>query len=143
MTRTFLNDRRFDEFIGEWISEKVDANWTEGDVCFGVVKDGKLIGGAMVSEWNGQNATLHQRIDSPYGMTKRLLYTTFKYAFETLGAARVSGFVRSGNRQAIKLNLKLGFKIEAVLHKFMPGQDDLVVMSMWRDECRFLHDEYA
>ena len=142
MTRLLIRSPDRDREIGMWISEKVDVEYVEGDVCFGVEQDGKLIGGAMFNDYNGSNIYIHQRMDSPYGMTRELLHAVFSFAFEFLKVRRVSAAVLGSNRKAIDLDLKLGFEVDGVLKKFLPD-DDLIHMVMWPENCRYLGGRYG
>ena len=144
MTRLLIRTPERDKEIGMWIAEKVSVDYVEGNVCFGVEQDGKLIGGAMFNDYNGSNICLHQRMDTPYGMTKQLLHAVFTYAFVFLGARRVTGVVLGANQRAIDLNRKLGFVVEGVMKRYFPGDDgDVVHMVMWPENCRFLEKKYG
>jgi len=145
MTRVLIRTPSRDREIGTWIAEKVDVEYDEGNVCFGVEQDSKLIGGAMFNDYNGSNICLHQRMDSPYGMTKQLLRAVFEYAFVYLKVRRVTGVVLGKNQKAIDLNKKLGFEVEGVLRKYFLDDEggDVVHMVMWPENCRFLGERYG
>lgn len=141
---TLINDPERNRELGQWISEKVDVDYVEGNVCFGTEKDGELIGAVMLNGWNGSNVNIHQRFDESFAITKKLLHTVFTYVFKVLGARRLTGAVVGSNAKAIALNLHYGFELEAVFKDFMPGKDGTIMhFVMWPEKCRFLGDEYG
>ena len=141
---TLINDRARDKELGAWISEKVDVEYVEGNICFGTEQDGKVIGAVLFNSWNGSNVCVHQRMDSHYAITRELLHTAFSYAFTFLKARRITGAVIGQNAKAIALNLHLGFELESVFKDYMPGPHGTIMhFVMWPEKCRFLGSEYA
>jgi RimJ/RimL family protein N-acetyltransferase len=130
-----------DDRIGPWISEGIDYQWVEGNVCFGVEDDdGILAAGVMVAEWNGSNATLHIRVADPQAMGRAFLKRVFSYVFDELGAKRVTAPALLSNLRGIRLCLKVGFVIECVLRDYFPD-DGLVIMGIWRETCIYLEND--
>lgn len=139
-----INDRARDKELGSWISEKVDVDYVEGNICFGTEQDGKVIGAVMFNSWNGSNVCVHQRMDSHFAITRDLLHTAFSYAFTYLKARRITGAVIGQNAKAIALNLHLGFELESVFKDYLPGTHGTIMhFVMWPEKCRFLGDKYA
>ena len=141
---TLINDRTRDKELGEWIGEKVAVDYTPGNPCFGTESDGKVIGAVMLSDWNGSNVNIHQRMESPHAITRDLLFITFNYVFNYLKARRLSGSVIGNNYKAIALNLKLGFELEGVFKDHFPGPEGTIThFVMWPEKCRYLRGAYA
>jgi|WetSurMetagenome_2_1015567.scaffolds.fasta_scaffold418514_2 RimJ/RimL family protein N-acetyltransferase len=139
-----INDRARDKELGAWISEKVDVDYVEGNICFGTEKDGTVVGAVMFNNWNGSNVCVHQRMESHFAITRELLHTAFSYAFTYLKARRISGAVIGQNAKAIALNLHLGFELEAVFKDHFPGKDGTILhFVMWPEKCKYLGREYA
>lgn len=70
-------------------------------------------------------------------LTKSFLKAAFAYPFNQLKVNRVTGYVPAKNMAARRLDLHLGFKVEGVMRKAL-ADDDVIVMGMLREECRFL-----
>ena len=139
-----INDRNRDKELGMWISEKVDVDYLDGNPCFGTEKDGKLVGAVMLSDWNGSNINIHQRMESHYAITRDLLFVTFNYVFTYLKARRLSGAVIGNNAKAIALNLHLGFELDGVFKDLFPGPNGTVThFVMWPEKCRYLRGTHA
>jgi RimJ/RimL family protein N-acetyltransferase len=141
---TLINDRARDKELGLWISEKVDVDYVEGNICFGTEQGGAVIGAVMFNSWNGSNVCVHQRMDTHFAITRDLLHTAFSYAFTFLKARRITGAVIGQNAKAIALNLHLGFELEAVFKDYFPGREGSIMhFVMWPEKCRFLGGDYA
>jgi RimJ/RimL family protein N-acetyltransferase len=141
---TLINDRARDKELGDWISEKVDVEYVDGNICFGTEQDGKVIGAVLFNSWNGSNVCVHQRMDSQFAITRELLHTAFSYAFTFLGARRITGAVIGQNAKAIALNLHLGFELESIFKDYLPGTHGTIMhFVMWPEKCRFLGGKYA
>ena len=64
----------------------------------------------------------------------------FEYVFDTAGCRRFVVRVDAGNEKALKLDLGLGFKMEGTLRQAAENGNDVHVLGMLRDECRWLGD---
>lgn len=60
------------------------------------------------------------------------------YPFNQLGCKRITGLVESTNKKALELNKHIGFRVEATLEKAGQNDADMVVMVLWKEDCRFL-----
>jgi len=65
----------------------------------------------------------------------RMFNEVFGYAFDTLGALRVTGLVKATNKEARRFDEHLGFKLEGTMRKAFAG-DDLCIYG-------FLAEDYA
>ena len=66
-----------------------------------------------------------------------MLWITFDYPFNQLGVKKLIGQVPSSNLKALEFDKKLGFKEEARISDVFPD-GDLIVLSMRREDCRWL-----
>lgn len=137
--RTLVDDRARDKEIGQWVCEKIDAVWEDGNHCLAVEKFGEFYAGVMFNEWNGSNISAHLRVDHPYGLTRELLQACFGWAFNVRGAKRVTAPCGSNNSRVLQLLKKMGFKCEAILENFCVNEH-YVVMVMWPQNCKFLEN---
>lgn len=109
----------------------------EKDVVISNVRDGKLLGGAILDGYTGPCIFIHQAGFDKRWLSKDMLWVIFDYAFNQLGCSKVAGTIPSTRTQLLAFNVRLGFKVEAVIKDAYPGADMLVI-SMTRDECPWL-----
>jgi RimJ/RimL family protein N-acetyltransferase len=69
--------------------------------------------------------------------TRELLCRVFEYCFIKLGVKKVFAPVPSDNLKALELNRRVGFKDEVTVAGVF-ADCDLIVLSMRRDQCRWL-----
>lgn len=109
----------------------------ECDHCISRAEDGRLLGGVIFTGYTGASIGLHVAGFDPRWLDRDMLWMTFHYPFEQLGVRKITGTIPSGNRKALLFNRKLGFAEEARIADVFPD-GDLVIMSMTRDQCRWL-----
>lgn len=127
------------ERIGPWVCERAGGTWLVGrGTAIGLERDGKLIAGTLFEDFNGANVLMHVAAE-PGRQWLNLTYLNrcFDYPFNQLGVRRVTGIVPSSNTDALRFDLHLGFKQEAVLEGAHPD-GDLIVLRMMREECRWI-----
>lgn len=90
----------------------------------------------LYSGFTGTAIFCHYAGDDAW-MTRDLIWVGFHYPFVQLGCTRIFGFISSLNSRAMKVSKKLGFIEEARLVGAVP-RGDLVVVSMRREDCRWL-----
>ena len=101
-------------------------------------KGGELTGGVIYNGYTRASINMHVAAFSPRWGSRDMLWVCFDYPFNQLGCRKVFGQVPSKNDHALEFNLKLGFKIEALIPDVFP-EDDLIVVSMSREDCRWLN----
>lgn len=79
---------------------------------------------------------VHQRVDS--SVPKGFWFAVVDYPFSDLGVKHLIGLVDSTNQKAIKINLKMGFKVEATIADAGSDGGDLLIMKMSKDNCKLL-----
>lgn len=70
-------------------------------------------------------------------ISRALLREAFSYPFIQCGLRRVTGLVAASNRDAMRFDLHLGFRIEGLCREGAPD-GDLFILGMLRSECRFI-----
>ena len=70
-------------------------------------------------------------------ITKGFLKAAFHWPFERWGLNAVMGLVTAGNTDALRFDLNLGFR-EVYRVKDGGRGEDLIVLEMRRDECRYI-----
>ena len=71
-------------------------------------------------------------------MNRAFLKAAFHWPFERWGLNAVIGLVTEGNTQALKFDLHLGFKEVYRIRAGGSGGEDLIVLEMRREDCRFI-----
>lgn len=99
---------------------------------------GELLGGILVTDFNGASCQLHIAGYRNF-LNKDILYLIFDYCFNILGVRKILGIVPATNIRALKLDMHFGFEVEARIEDVFSGPCAAVVLSMTRDQCRFLN----
>lgn len=130
-----MYDTRVIEFVEERIGGKVHGPCT----AVGMEEDGRIIAGAIYERCNGHNVFLHGASDgSKQWASRALLRAVAEHAFVTLGVPRMTTMVAATNADALRFDLKFGFREEGRMKNAAHDGSDLIVLVMWRDECKWL-----
>lgn len=108
-----------------------------GDVVISHSRQGALTGGMIYNCFTGCSINIHIAGFDPRWGDRDLVWVGFDYPFNQLGCKKVFGQVPASNTQALEFDLKLGFKIDAVIKDVFPD-GDLIVVSMAKDDCHWL-----
>ena len=130
--------------IGEpvcfWTAEQTGGRYFAGSgQGIGWEKDGRLVAGVLYDNFNGRSVQMHVAAIGHQWLVRKYLRTCFDYPFNQLKVLKVVGLVDSTNTDALRFDFHLGFKEEAVI-KDAGKHGDLHVLTMTRDQCRFLGD---
>ena len=124
----------YGEETARWVMSAI-GSYTEGMTAIGWSVEGELVAGISFENWNGRNMFGHQRIDkSP---PRSFWFAVADYIFNFVKVNRFTATVESTNLKAIKLNEHIGFITEATL-RGAGKTDDLIIMTLWKDNCRML-----
>lgn len=96
----------------------------------------ELLGGVVFTNYNGRSITMHMA-GQPGWVNLRLIWLVFDYAFMQLGVEKVLGVVDSTQEKVLDYDRRLGFKEVARIPGAIPD-GDIVVLSMSREECKWL-----
>lgn len=134
MDEIVINDAAHGEAIAE--AAGVIFNPSAHQVISRAV-DGVLYGGVILTDYTGASITMHMAGFGDNWANRNILWAVFNYAFNQLEVKKVFGQVPETNTRALEIDLKLGFSVETrVKDVFKDG--DLLVVSMYRDQCRWL-----
>lgn len=126
------------QHIVDYVVERVCGGIDIGQaVGIGTSKDEVILGGVAFYNWNYKNLFMHAASDNRYWLSKLYLKYMFNYAFETCGAARITGLVDENNYHARQFNERIGFTEETRM-KDACLSGDILVYVMRRDECRWI-----
>lgn len=113
---------------------------TDDMVAIGAESDGALVAGVLYEGINPFNCWMHVAVRPKLNWSahRTLLRACFAYPFKLCKVRRVSGYVNESNAASRRLCERLGFKPEAVLQGAAVDGKDVIIMAMWREDCRFL-----
>lgn len=122
--------------VCRWVADKANIYVNEDCQGIGYLSDGNLIAGVSYERYTGKSIMVHQRVDRP--TPKGFWFAVVDYPFNDLGVKHLIGLVDSTNQKAMKINLKMGFKIEATIADAGSEGGDLMIMKMSKDDCKLL-----
>jgi hypothetical protein len=102
------------------------------------VDKGNFVAGALYDHFNGVVVTVHIVVQGR--PPKEWWFSTFDYGFNVLKIKKALGQVRSNNDKALKLDFSLGFVEEARIRGYYQNGDDMIIVSMTREQCRILNN---
>lgn len=127
------------EVLREWLCNRIGLIPTSSLCCIGSVSGTDILGVVGFDQYNGSSIIMHVAGD-PGWLTRELLKACFDYPFNICKVNMIIGLVPSGNKEAIRFNTHLGFKLETTLVDAHPD-GALLLMTMRRGECRYLTRE--
>jgi hypothetical protein len=126
------------ERVGAWVAEHVDQSASWGSFyAMGVEQDGEIVAGVVVNNFNGSNATCHIAVTKPGKAMIKLFEAVTDYAFRQCRLNRLTGMVPASKPDVLAFDLHLGWEHEFTMPKGAPDGDDLHVLVMWPDTCRW------
>ena len=101
------------------------------------VKNDRLLGGVIFTGYTGVSMALHCASFDVRWFDRDMCWMTFHYPFDQLGVRKITATIPSGNLKSLLFTKKLGFVEEVRIADIFPD-GDLVLVSMKRDDCRWL-----
>lgn len=114
-----------------------DFDVTKNPVISRVDRGGHFMGGVFYSDFTGVSIRGHMAGLAPNWPTPTFLWMAFDYPFNQLGVKTLLITVPSTNLRAMQINRRLGFKEIYRIPDAIPD-GDIVMMSMWPEECRWI-----
>lgn len=120
------------ERVADWVAKRVGhfCTW-DGCYAMGAEKDGELVSGIVWEGHNGHNVSGHIAVSKPTKLFLELMDHAARYTFETCGLQRLTGLVEEDNVKALKLDMHIGFKVEAVMERAGSSGQNLLVLVLW------------
>jgi RimJ/RimL family protein N-acetyltransferase len=106
--------------------------------CLARYQDGEFMGGIIYTDFNHASIQMHVGSIHPRWIDRAILWMAFDFPFNKLGVKKIFGTIKESNRKALDFDLKLGFNLEARITDVYPDGEAMLVVAMYRDECRFL-----
>ena len=139
IVRTLL-DYENSEAVARWVMDKLGLELAAPYWAVGVLgpETRKIIGGIVFNAWNGANLDI--TICGPGAMTRTVLRGAFAYAFEGMGATRITAQTRVSNKLMRDILPRVGFTLECELKRYYgpSPDDDALQFSMLRENCSWL-----
>lgn len=125
-----------------WAEAVIGCQFRPDAQCIGWEQDGQLRAVTIFDGFSACDCNMHIASDgSRRWMTREFLFHSFAYPFIQLKLRRVTGLVPAKNKDALRFDHHLGFEVEGVCRHALPD-DDIVVMGLLRDSCRYLPSHY-
>lgn len=135
------------DLVAQWVAGKIRDMEKPPEKDFeaiGVVRDGRIIGGVVYTEYREVSAGEHDIrmhcAGMPGWLTKATLRAFFSYPFTQLKCVRVTGTVAKANKAARSLNERLGFRNEGCVRNGFGRGRDMIMYGMLRQECRWIEE---
>ncbi|HJV52795.1 MAG TPA: GNAT family protein [Noviherbaspirillum sp.] len=124
-----------------WAQERTATRFRRDAYTLGLEKDEALVAVVVFDGFSECDCNMHIASDGTrQWMNKSLLLAAFAYPFTQLGLQRVTGLVPSKNEAALAFDQHIGFEIEGRCRNALPD-DDLIVLGLLRENCRFIPQE--
>jgi hypothetical protein len=131
-----------DDLVIRWAGRAIPGFMpSPGAKALGVVHRGELVAGVIYERFNGvhMEVAITARKGARWA-TRHTLQHLFGYPFNQMRCIAISALVPASNLQSLNLALKLGFEAEAYVKFAAPDGSPMVVLKMYRDKCRWIHE---
>jgi RimJ/RimL family protein N-acetyltransferase len=135
--RVILNER---DRCAEWARQRIPhvPSWGEWCEAIGLEEDGELLAVVVFNFMSECDIAMHvAAIPGRRWLNREFLRVAFRYPFVQLKLQRVTGYVPEKNVDALRFDSHLGFQREGLMRRALPD-DNVVVLGMLREECRWL-----
>ena len=98
---------------------------------------GELMGGVIYNNYTGVSIMAHMAGFKPRWLSRSFIWVFFDYPFIQLSVKKILATVSSGNRVALAIDRRLGFKeVARVPEVYRDG--DMILLEITLPECRWL-----
>lgn len=125
------------ETLWSFVNTRVGVPWSEDFRAIGLVKSDCLVAVVAYNGLTRRSCFMHSAIDDPAAISRTFVRAIFEYPFVQLGLTTVFAMVDSKNERALRLDLKVGFKV-ANRFEDAGAEGDLILLYMHRDDCKWL-----
>ena len=102
---------------------------------------GKLCGVVAYNGFVGATCCIHCAGDDSNWASPEFLYASFDYPFNKCKLVAVFGTLASNNLQALRLDQHLGFRQVHIVPQGWDSENDLIILEMRRENCRWLKED--
>jgi RimJ/RimL family protein N-acetyltransferase len=123
--------------IVQLVRKNLGYDFNRDAVGLGVVKNGRLLGGAIFHDYTGRDIMMSAHFDSPRWCDRTTLRELFSYPFGQLKVRRMTTITPITNIRAQRADERMGFQPEGIIRSLYENDVDGIVYGMLREECRF------
>lgn len=120
-----------------WLTERTGYDPGAGFRAIVQEVGGRLVGLVGFDGWTPGAVWMHVAAEAP-GACRGLLRAAFRYAFDDTGRRMALGMVRATNARSLRLAARLGFREVGRLREAWAPGEDVVLLEMRREECRWI-----
>jgi hypothetical protein len=126
-----------DEAVARWVGERLGVDSWGPCSAIGIALDDRPIAGVVFNRYSVYNIEASIASDTPRWCTRGVLFGVFYYPFVTLGVKSITATTGRKKPDVQRHLARLGFRARGCLPEAL-GDDDAVIFSMTRRECRWL-----
>lgn len=123
-----------------WLVQRTDCGTTHGFKAIKAVDDaGRIRGMVGYDCWTRNAVQAHMAVDTPMAW-RCLVRPAFAYPFQQCGLGVILAAIPAGNSRSVHLARRFGF---AETHRVVDGWargEDLILLEMRRESCRWLEE---
>lgn len=121
-----------------WIQERTGCARTNGFKAIKATDDaGRILGMVAYDGWTENAVQAHMAVDTPVAW-RALLKPAFEYPFIQAGKSVILAIIPAGNARSVNLAKRFGFRETYRVRDGWATGEDLVLLEMRREECRWL-----
>jgi hypothetical protein len=123
----------------DWIASRTGCAVSQGFKAIEAVdvRAGRILGMVGYDMWTENSAQMHVAVEKP-SVIRALLVPAFSYLFDQCGKGVAVGVVPSHSTHALRFDLHVGFREVYRIRDGWAVGDDLVILEMRKEECRWL-----
>ena len=126
-----------------WFCEKVPTVWSDSTGGYVIVDEDTDTPQAAIlfHRWTNSTCTVAVVIDNPIALRHNLLETAFRLAFIEGARIKVIIEISSKNEKSLVCSKNVGFEEIFRIEDGYDVGDDLVILEMKKENCRFINKE--
>lgn len=126
----------------DWAARVIGCPFEASSHAIGFETDGRLRAVSVFDHFSDGDCAVHVASDgSRHWLARHFLMATFAYPFLDRQQPRATSLIPASNKASLSFCQKIGFSVEGKMRQ-AAGTDDLIVLGMLRDECRWLRPEF-
>lgn len=131
-----------DERLVSWAESVIGVKFRPDSKAIGWGDDDDIRAVAVFDDFSECDCNMHLATrNTGHDLSRSFFVAAFSFPFVQLKLNRVTGMVPTKNKKAFNLNIKMGFVLEGIARKAIIN-DDLYILGMLREECRFIPKKY-